>query len=83
MCLHISKNKSKPLTKSSRTKQSRKSSYTIPEGLPNERHGECVKAKKMFFYPKQDPFLDENHQQKREVNLNQWIKMAKGYNGLN
>jgi hypothetical protein len=82
MCLHISKSKSKALTKSSRTKQSCKSSYTIPKGLLNERHGECVKAKKMFFYPKQDSSLDESHQQKREVNLNQWIKMEKGYNGL-
>jgi hypothetical protein len=66
MCLHISKKKSKPLTKSSRTKQSYKSSYTIPKGLSNERHDECVKAKiNVFFNPKQDPSLDENHGPKK------------------
>jgi hypothetical protein len=43
-CAHISKKKSKSLTKPSRTKQSRNSSYTIPKGQSNERRGECVKA---------------------------------------
>ncbi len=41
---HIYKKiKSKPLTKSSRTKQSHKSSYTIPKGPLDERCGECAK----------------------------------------
>jgi hypothetical protein len=44
MCPHISKKKSKPLTKSSRTKQYCKSSYTIFKGPLDERHGEHVKA---------------------------------------
>jgi len=43
--MHISKQKLKPLTKSSGTKQYRKSSCTIFEGLLDERHGECIKAK--------------------------------------
>jgi len=43
---------------------SHKSSYTTPEGSLDEKHGECVKAKKMFFYPKQYLFLDENFRQK-------------------
>ncbi len=39
-CAHtFQKNKSKPLVKLSTTKQSFKSSYTIPKGLPNERCG--------------------------------------------
>ncbi len=44
-CAHISpRKKSKPLTESSRTRHDRKSSYTIFEGLLDERHGEHVKA---------------------------------------
>jgi hypothetical protein len=61
---HISKKISKPIIKSLGIKQSRKSSYTIFEGLSDERCGEHVKAKKMPFYPKQNPLLDENCQQK-------------------
>jgi hypothetical protein len=60
MCLHISKNSSKPLVESSWTKQAQKSSYTILEGLLDERCGKCVKAKNMPLYPKQDSSLDEN-----------------------
>jgi hypothetical protein len=45
MSLHSSKQKSKPLAKSSRTKQYHKSSYTIFKRLLNERRGECIKAK--------------------------------------
>jgi hypothetical protein len=41
----ISKKNSNPLTKSSRTKQSRKISYTKPERPLDKRHGEHVKAK--------------------------------------
>jgi len=41
---HISQKKSKPLIKSSTTKQSHKNSYTILERLPNEKRGEHVKA---------------------------------------
>jgi hypothetical protein len=44
MCLHISKQTSKPLTKSSRTKQYYKSSYTIFKGLLDERCDECNEA---------------------------------------
>ncbi len=44
MCLHISKQKSKPLAKSLGTKQYHKSSYIIFKGLSNERRGECIKA---------------------------------------
>ncbi len=73
------KKKSKPLTKSSRTKQSCKSSYTIPKGLSNERHDECVKAKiNVLFNPKQDPSLDENHWQKK----NQLQPMGENGEGL-
>jgi hypothetical protein len=36
----------------------------------------------MFFYPKQYPSLDEKFQQKGGANLNQWMKMVKGHNGL-
>lgn len=43
MPTYIKKIKSKPLTKSSRTKQSHKSSYTIPKGPLDERCGECAK----------------------------------------
>jgi hypothetical protein len=43
--MHISKQKLKPLAKSSRTKQYRKSSCTIFERLSNERHGEYIKTK--------------------------------------
>jgi hypothetical protein len=50
--------------KSSRTKKSCKSSYTILERPPNERYGERVKVEIIFFYPKQNPSLDENRQQK-------------------
>jgi hypothetical protein len=39
------KKKSKPLAKSSKTKQFHKSSYTILEGLLDERHGERIKTK--------------------------------------
>jgi hypothetical protein len=42
---HISKNKSKPLAELSKTKQFRKSSYTIPKRPPNKKHDEHVKAK--------------------------------------
>jgi hypothetical protein len=35
--------KSKPLIQSLRTRQYCKSSYTILEGLLDERHGECIK----------------------------------------
>ncbi len=45
MCLHISKNRSKPLVQSLGTKQSCKSSYTIPEGISDERRGKHVKVK--------------------------------------
>ncbi len=45
MCLHISKQKPKPIAKSSRTKQYCKSSYTIFKGLLDERCGKCIKAK--------------------------------------
>jgi hypothetical protein len=44
-CVHIFKIKLKSLIKSCRTKQSCKSSYTIFEGLPNEKHGEHAKIK--------------------------------------
>jgi hypothetical protein len=44
MCPHISKKKSKPLTKSLGTKQFRKSSYTILKGPPDEKGGKCVKV---------------------------------------
>jgi hypothetical protein len=44
MCLHIFKQKSKPLAKSSGTRQYHKSSYTIFKGLLDERRGECIKA---------------------------------------
>jgi len=57
-CMHTVKQKSKPLAKSSRTKQYCKGSYTIFKGLSDERCGECINAKKMPLYPKQDPFLD-------------------------
>jgi hypothetical protein len=43
--MHISKQKSKPLTKSSKTKQYCKSSCTIFKGLLDERCGECNNAK--------------------------------------
>jgi hypothetical protein len=42
---NIFQKKSKPLAKSLRTKQSRKSSYTIRKRLLDKRHGEHVKAK--------------------------------------
>jgi dienelactone hydrolase len=58
------KKRSKSLAKSLGTKQSNKSSCTIPKGLPDEKHGERVKAKIMLLYAKQDPYLDENHRQK-------------------
>ncbi len=44
MCPHTSKERSKPLAESSRTKHFRKSSYTIPKGPPEEKHGEWTKA---------------------------------------
>jgi hypothetical protein len=65
MCLHISKKSSTPLTESSWTKQFHKSSYTILKGPLDEKRGKCVKVKNMFFYPKQDSSLDENHWQKK------------------
>jgi hypothetical protein len=40
MCPHILKKSSKPFVKSSGTKQCHKSSYTISERPPEERHGE-------------------------------------------
>jgi hypothetical protein len=43
--MDISKQKSKPLAKSSRTKQYYKGSYTIFKGLSDERRGECINAK--------------------------------------
>jgi hypothetical protein len=43
MCPHTLKRNKKPFAKSSRTKQFRKSSYTILEKSLNERHGECAK----------------------------------------
>jgi hypothetical protein len=58
MCMHISKQKLKPLAKSSRTKQYRKSSCTIFERLSNERHGEYIKTKINAYLLKQDPSLD-------------------------
>jgi hypothetical protein len=39
------------------------------------------KKKNKPFYPKQDSYLDENNWQKRKINLNQWMKIAKGHNG--
>jgi len=45
MCPHISKANSNPIIESSGTKQSYKSSYTIPKGSLDERHGEHVKIK--------------------------------------
>jgi hypothetical protein len=41
---HNLKKRLKPLTKSSRTKQSYRSSYTIPKRPLEERHGERTKA---------------------------------------
>ncbi len=52
MCPHIYFLKSKPLTKSSWIKQSRKSSYTILEGPSNERRDEHAKAKINVFLSK-------------------------------
>ncbi len=49
MCPHTSKNRSKPLIKSSRTKQSYKSSYTIPEWSPEKKQ---AKAKTNVFRSK-------------------------------
>ncbi len=50
-CAHIpQKNKLKPLVKSSKIKQSHKSSHTIPKRLPNERCGERAKTKIIFFW---------------------------------
>jgi hypothetical protein len=37
----------------------------------------------MPLYPKQDPSLDENHQQTGGGQLSQWMKMVKSCNGLN
>jgi hypothetical protein len=45
MCPHTFLKKLKPLVKSSRIKQSHKSSYTILKRLPNERRGEWTKMK--------------------------------------
>jgi hypothetical protein len=45
MCPHTLKKKSNPFVETFRTKQSRKSSYIIPEGPPKERHGGRIKVK--------------------------------------
>jgi hypothetical protein len=66
----------------SRTKQSRKSSYTIPEKSLDERHGKCVKAKINASLFKKNSFWMKIFNERGEVNLNQWMKMAKGHNGL-
>jgi len=71
--LHISKKISKPLIKSLGIKQSCKSSYTIFEGLSNERCGERVKAKNCSM---------KIVNKRGEVNFNQWMKMVRGHNGL-
>jgi len=52
MCLHISKQKSRPLVKSSRTKKYHKSSYATFKGLLHERRGECIKGKINASLPK-------------------------------
>jgi hypothetical protein len=52
----------KPLAESSRTKQSRKSSYTILEKPLDEKHGECVKEKINASLSKTRLVLDENLQ---------------------
>jgi hypothetical protein len=44
MCPHTLKKRLKPLAKSSKTKQSRRSSYTIFERPPEKRHGEQAKV---------------------------------------
>jgi len=82
MCLHVTK-KSKPLAESLGTKQSCKSSYTIPKGPLYEKRGEHVKTKIKFLSIQNKIFLWIKIVDKRgEVNLSQWMKMAKGHNVL-
>jgi hypothetical protein len=50
MCPHTTKHKIKSTRKTSKIKQSHKSSYTIPKKLPNERCGECAKTKINVFW---------------------------------
>jgi hypothetical protein len=62
MCPHISKKRSKPFAKSSGTKQSHKSSYTIPKGPPEGRCGEQAKTNINASQSKKKLFQDGNHQ---------------------
>ncbi len=64
MCPHTLKKKPKPFAKSSKTKQSRKSSYTIPKG-PLKRQGERAKAK-------------TNASQSKITSMSRWKSSTKG-----
>ncbi len=84
MCLHISKQKSKPLAKSLKTKQYHKSSYTIFKGLSNEKRGEWINVEINAFLSKTISIYELKSSTKggRSTSTNgwKWWRVCSSYN---